>query len=185
VRVYFLAVCLLLLCSSAFAQYRCVENGKTVLTDRPCAGGMPPGEQSNQAKAPTIHGDAANSAYSLPSGTWRGQVQYQATTKGETVPAAMAVVPMTIEIDPQGKIKGSSPENGCKLNGIAAPGIGLQSLTLDITLSECLYPGFNRRFSGLIAVNQAQKYALLSLNGSHMVLMGNMSIFEIKGTMRR
>lgn len=184
-RDHLLAVCLLLLCSNAFAQYRCVENGNTILTDRPCAAVIPSSEPQYQLKAPTVHGDAANSAYSLPSGTWRGQVQYQATTKGGIVPAAMAVVPMTIEIDPQGKIKGSSPENGCKLNGIAAPGISPQSLSLDVTFSECRYVGFNRRFSGVIAVNQAQKYALLSLNGSHIVVMGNMSIFDIKGTMRR
>lgn len=184
-RYYLPAVCLLLVCSSAFAQYRCVENGKTILTDRPCSGGMSPVEQPNQAKAPTIHGDAANSAYSLPSGTWQGQVQYQATSRGETVPSAMAVVPMTIDIDAQGKIKGSSPENGCKLSGIAAPGFSAQSLNLDVTLSECRYVGFNQRFSGVITVNQAQKYALFSLIGSHVVIMGNMSIFDIKGTMRR
>ena len=35
-------------------------------------------------------------------------------------PEAMAVVTMTMDIDPQGRISGSSPENGCRFRGIAA-----------------------------------------------------------------
>ena len=166
---------LLLSCSSAIAQYRCVENGKTILTDRPCAGLSPAQMQPNQIGQPTIHGDAANSAYGSPSGTWRGQVQYQGTNAGGVVQEAMAVVPMTIDIDPQGRVVGSSPENACTLKGIAAPGIMPVSVSLDVTFSNCQYKGLNRRFSGNLFVNQAQKYAQFSLSGSNVVPMGTMA----------
>lgn len=88
------AACLCLLCSSAYAQYRRVENDKAIFTDRPCSG-VPAAEQPRQGNSPKILAEATNSAYSFPSGTCRGQLQYQATTKGDTVPATMAVVPMT------------------------------------------------------------------------------------------
>nr|WP_264178093.1 restriction endonuclease [Dechloromonas denitrificans] len=120
-----------------------------------------------------------------PSGTWRGQVQYQGTGAGGVVQEAMAVVPMTIDIDPQGKVKGSSPENGCSLKGIAAPGIMPVSVNLDVTFTGCHYKGLNRRFSGTLFVIQAQKYAQLSLNGSHVVVLGGATFFDVKGTMRR
>lgn len=176
---------LLLLSSSALAQYRCVENGKTVFTDRPCPSDSPSPAQSNQGSQPKIIGDAANSAYGTPSGTWRGQVQYQGTASGGVVHEAMAVVPMTIDIDPQGKVKGSSPENGCNLKGIAAPGILPVSVSLDVTFTGCHYKGLNRRFSGSLYVNQAQKHARLSLNGSHVVVLGGVTFFDVKGTLRR
>ena len=97
----------------------------------------------------------------------------------------MAVVPMVIDIDPRGQVKGSSPENGCVLKGIAAPGFAPTVLNLDITLAGCQYKGLNRRFSGSIFVNQAQKFAQFSLSGSHVVPMGTMTLFDIKGTLRR
>lgn len=183
IKYYVLA--LLLISSSSFAQYRCVENGKTTFTDRPCPSDTPPTTQINQSTQPKIIGDVANSAYSSPSGTWRGQVQYQGTSSGGVVQEAMAVVPMTLDIDPQGKVKGSSPENGCSLKGIAAPGIMPASVSLDVTFTDCRYKGLNRRFSGTLFVNQAQKYAQLSLNGSHVVVLGSATFFDVKGTMRR
>jgi len=186
-RIFYCAVGLALFCPAAFAQYRCVENGRTTLTDRPCSGDKPVTSQPqpNQIGEKTVHGDAANSAYGSPSGTWRGHVQYQGTSSGSVVQEAMAVVPMVIDIDPRGQIKGSTSENGCVLKGIAAPGFTPTVLNLDVTLTGCQYKGLNRRFSGHIVVNQAQKYAQFSLSGSHVVPMGKMTMFDIKGTLRR
>ena len=186
-RISYCALGVALCCSSAFAQYRCVENGRTILTDRPCAGDKPVSSQPqpNQLGEKTVHGDAANSAYGSPSGTWRGQVQYQGTSSGGVVQEAMAVVPMVIDIDPRGQIKGSTPENGCVLKGIAAPGFTPTMLNLDVTLTGCQYKGLNRRFSGSIVVNPAQKYAQFALSGSYVVPMGAVTLFDIKGTLRR
>ena len=186
-RVRYCALGFALFCSTVLAQYRCVENGRTILTDRPCAGDKPATSQPqpNQIGEPTVHGDAANSAYGSPSGSWRGQVQYQGTSSGGVVQEAMTVVPMVIDIDPRGQVKGSSPENGCVLKGIAAPGFAPTLLNLDITLTGCQYKGLNRRFSGSILVNQAQKYAQFSLSGSNVAPMGKLTLFDIKGTLRR
>jgi hypothetical protein len=118
--------------STAFAQFRCVENGKTLYTDKPCPEqslGMP----ATGSKSKVI-GDTGNSAYSTPYGEWRGQIQYQTTYQGKPVAEAHAVVQTTISIDLQGKVRGASPDNGCKMKGIASPGISRALLNLDHAL---------------------------------------------------
>lgn len=63
------------------AQYRCVENGKTLFTDKPCASSE--ASAPHRGYSPKVIGDSGNSAYSSGYGDWRGQVQYQATFKGQ------------------------------------------------------------------------------------------------------
>ncbi|WP_291984547.1 hypothetical protein [Candidatus Accumulibacter sp. ACC007] len=171
--------------TTAHAQYRCVENGRTLLTDRPCTAEEGQSDQKPQDKPNNVFGDAANSAYTTTTGSWRGQTQYQATVSGAVSPEAHAVVPMTIEIDPQGKVMGSSPENGCKLKGIATPGMLATTATLDVTFSGCTYTGFNRRMSGRLAIYAAKKYAQLSLAAYSMGVGKIAAKFDIRATMRR
>jgi hypothetical protein len=180
----FLALGLLITATNSLAQYRCTENGKTIFTDKPCAITAEaiqtlPGQQPKK-----FIGDSANSAYASPTGAWRGQVQYQATL-GTTVDSeAHAVIPITIEIDPQGKVTGFSPENNCKIKGIAAPGMMPNIVKLDVTLSDCRYAGFNRRMTGNLSVYQAEKHAQFSLAGYEMHKRPA-GTYEIKGTLRR
>ena len=56
--------------------------------------------------------------YVSPYGEWRGQTQYQAIINTTSDPAAHLVTNLTISIDPQGKVYGTSSENGCKMLGI-------------------------------------------------------------------
>lgn len=167
----------------SWAQYRCIENGKTVITDRPCASEtatLPP-----SGNAQKIIGDSTNSAYSTGYGDWRGQVQYLASQNGRPVPEAHAVVQTTLSIDKQGKIAGSSTENGCKMKGIAAPGLMPTILNLDITLSGCKYNDLNRRLSGTLALYPSQKQAQFWLYGMPVDLLKPGRSFDVRGTMRR
>ncbi len=178
-------ITLAFLATTAHAQYRCVEDGRTLLTDRPCALDQEQGNRQPQGKPKNIFGDVANSAYATPTGSWRGQTQYQATVSGVVSPEAHAVVPMTIEIDPQGKVTGSSPDNGCKLKGLATPGAMATISTLDVTFSGCTYTGFNRRMSGMLAIYTAKKHAQLSLAGFSMGVGKIAASYDIRATMRR
>lgn len=181
-------ICLLgLLAASttAMAQYRCIENGKTVITDRPCPTQTPVAEQPPRGSAPKVIGDADNSAYGTPFGTWRGEIQYQAREAGVVNQGAMAVVALTIDIYPHGRVMGSSPDNGCRLRGIASPGAIPTSIALDVTLAGCNFQGYNRRLFGTLSVNSTQKYAQFSLNGSHVTPLASISFFDVKGTLRR
>lgn len=182
-RICFLA--LLAASTTAMAQYRCLENGKTIFTDRPCTTDTPSGEQPPRGNTPKIVGDAGNSAYSSPFGTWRGQIQYQVNGSGGINQEAMAVVAMTMDIDTKGRVMGSSPENGCRFRGIASPGNIPTSIALDITFAGCNFNGYNRRLFGTLSVNPTQKYAQFSLNGSHLSPLASMNFFDIKGTLRR
>lgn len=171
--------------TSAMAQYRCVDNGKTVFADQPCPTDVRPAEQPPRGNAPKVVGDAGNSAYSSPFGTWRGQIQYQTNGASGINQDAMAVVAMTMDIDPQGRVSGSSPENGCRFRGIASPGVIPTSISLDVTFARCNFSGYNRRLFGTLFVNSTQKYAKFSLNGIHVTPLAATSFFDIKGTLRR
>ena len=175
--------------------YRCVVNGKTVYTDKPCdAPTLPGAEGASASTSSNASGQAGKPAksidldYSTPYGIWRGQAQYQATVKGQAVREAHVVVPLVIEVEKQGKVRGASPENGCKLLGVAAPYYAPNVLTLDVTLSECRYPALNRRYSGTLALYQSSNSVQLSLQSYNLGLAAvakGAAHFDIKATMRR
>lgn len=169
---------------SASAQYRCIENGKTLYSDRPCTDAPRGPDFARPGSGPKVIGDIANSAYGTPFGTWRGQVQFQATGNKGPIAEALAVVPMTLDIEARGKVVGSSPENGCKAKGIASPGIDATMLNLDITLFECAYTGLNRRYFGSLIVSAQNKNARLYLSGTYRVFV-NSTHTDIHGMLRR
>lgn len=170
-----------LIALSAQAQYRCAENGRTIFTDIPCSGSV---KAQPSVENPGM--STGDGAYNTTSGAWRGQAQFLATAGGRGVPDAHAVVPMVIDIDPQGKVRGSSPENACKIMGIASPGMMATLANLDLTFSGCRYPGFNRRMFGTLALSPANKFAQLYLSGNTGPFSGPaIAFYEIKGTMRR
>lgn len=173
----------LLLSPIAMAQYRCVENGKTLFTDKPCISEAtsPP----LKGNSPKVIGDSANSAYSTRYGDWRGQIQYQASVYGQPISEAHAIAQATLSIDPQGKIFGSSPENGCKLKGISSPGVTPTVLNLDITLSGCNFQKLNRRMFGMLALYPAEKQAQFSIRAQPVDLLNPGWSYDIRGTMRR
>lgn len=180
-----LLLCALILgaTSPVFAQYRCVENGKTLYTDKPC------GEQAavpaTSGGTSKVIGDAANSGYSTPYGEWRGQVQYQASYQSKPVAEAHAVVATTISIDPQGKVVGASPDNGCKIKGVASPGMASTLLNLDVTLTGCHYAKLNRRLFGTLVLYPAEKHSQFWVYAHPVDLLNPGWSFDIKGTVRR
>jgi hypothetical protein len=128
--------------------------------------------------------DAAADGYASPYGEWRGQTQYQAMVKGESNPAAHAVINLTLSIEPGGKITGGSSDNGCRMLGIGAPGLAPHIVTLDVTLTGCTYAGFNRTYKGFLSVHTEKKHAILSLQALS-VTPGKSGTFTIQSTMRR
>jgi hypothetical protein len=175
--------------------YRCVVKGKTTYTDKPCdAPPLPVVEGSTASTSSNAAGQANKSTesieldYSTPYGTWRGQAQYQVAVKGQPVPEAHAVVPLVIDVEKQGRVRGISPANGCKMLGVAAPYVVPNMLTLDVTLSECRYTGLNQRYSGKLILNQANnsvQLTLQSMNSMVAVLMQGPANNDIKATMKR
>ncbi len=72
--------------------YRCIRDGQTVLTDRPCDGSASPSSSSGVGEkivvaAPTVVGE------------WRGQTQYQGAENGQLIGEAHTVVPENLADD--------------------------------------------------------------------------------------
>jgi len=122
--------------------------------------------------------------YTSPYGEWRGQAQYQAFIKSVSDPAAHTVTDLTIDIDPRGKVAGASPENGCRLLGIAAPGAVPAIVALNVTLTGCRYAGLNRTYKGQLSLYAKQGHASLSLQALDISARRG-GTFNITSTMRR
>lgn len=122
--------------------------------------------------------------YSSPYGEWRGQTQYQAFIRTTSDPAAHVVTNLIINVDPQGKVIGTSTENGCRMLGLAAPGVTPTIVTLNVTLTGCIYSGYNRTYIGSFSVFSKEAYARFSLQAID-VLSGKAGTYNITATMRR
>jgi hypothetical protein len=99
-------------------------------------------------------------------------------------PAGHAVTNLTIDISPQGKVVGMSTENGCRLLGLAAPGITPTIVKLNVTLTGCAYPGYNRSYKGHLSAFSKEHYAKFSLQAID-VSSGKAGTYNIMATMRR
>lgn len=172
--------------TSAQTLYRCQEKGRTILSNTPCPEAPPSAVLKAPAQQPEVARGIANveaGDYKTPFGAWRGQVQYQATTRGQLVAEAHAVVPLVLRIETSGKVTGISTDNGCKLLGIATPApYAPLLLQLDVTLSTCNFRDYNRRFTGNISIDERSRVANLSLNAYS---VGVANAYNVKATMRR
>lgn len=122
--------------------------------------------------------------YSSPYGEWRGQTQYQAFIKTTSEPAGHIVTNLTINIDPKGKVVGTSTENGCRMLGLAEPGIAPTIVTLNVTLTGCTFAAYNRPYTGSLSVFSKEQHAKFSLQAID-VSAGKAGTYNITATMRR
>lgn len=122
--------------------------------------------------------------YSSPYGEWHGQTQYQAFIRTTSDPLGHVVTNLTINIDPQGKFVGASTENGCRMLGLAGPGVTPTILTLKVTLTGCAYSGYNRAYTGSFSVFSKEGYAKFSLQAID-ISSGRAGTYNITATMRR
>jgi hypothetical protein len=164
--------------TAATTVYRCTKNGQTILTDRPCDGpadSLNPNAPSSQSTT-TI----ASSSTPSPTGTWRGQAQYQGRANGQVMEQAHSVVPLILEFTADGKISGSSVDNGCKVLGVWSQGTPAQIIWLDLTLSACRFAALDRRYTGSFMLAKPDSSGQLNVLATEFV-----RTFDVKGTLRR
>jgi Domain of unknown function (DUF4124) len=166
--------------------YRCVKDGQTVLTDKPCEEIVQaPIPVATVAPASAVVGKQVSESASIV-GEWRGQTQFQATEKGQLIEEAHSVVPVVLTFTADGKVSGNSPENGCTLLGLWSPGGTPRIFLLDVTLSGCRYAGFNRRYSGNLIATFAENSAQFSLQAYTVPIPGiPIRRFDVGATLRR
>lgn len=171
--------------AAAQTIYRCERDGKITFTDYPCAQPMiqESGPGASKPDSPVAQA-IVGGGYEKPYGPWRGQAQYQVTNTRLNPASTHFVVPLIIQVADDGKVEGASPENGCRMLGIASPGLTPKILNLDVTVSGCTAKDLNQRYRGSLVLNTSDRSARLALNAQRIGL-GVALIADIKGTMRR
>jgi len=119
-----------------------------------------------------------------PYGHWSGQTQYQAMIGTASDPSAHVVVDLDLNIDHRGKVTGASPENGCRLLGVAAPGLATHIVTLDVTLTGCIYARFNRVYKGQLSVLGKDGHGSLGLTAID-ITPPRSATFTLSATLQR
>jgi hypothetical protein len=158
--------------------YRCIKDGQTVLTDKPC-----------DASAAASSSEPAGSQTSAPEsivGQWRGQTQFQGAEEGRELQEVHSVVPLVLTFSADGKVSGVSADNECQLLGLWSPAVTPRLFTLDVTLSDCRYAGLNRRYSGTVTLGHTDGSALLGLQADTMPVPGlPRRRYDVGATLRR
>ena len=131
------------------------------------------------------HPATAASDYTNLYGDWRGQAQFHARVGSEDDPKAHSVSDLSISIDPEGKLVGSSAGTGCRALGVAAPGGPKTVMNLDVTFSGCTYTGYNRRFSGNLFLYPKDSYASLRLRSFFSGDGGKSASYDVRATLKR
>jgi hypothetical protein len=91
--------------------YRCIKDGQTVLTDKPC-------EDTGAASPTGAAGVAPSPVSESVVGEWHGQTQFQGVEKGQELHEAHSVVLLGLTFSADGKVSGKSADNGCELLGV-------------------------------------------------------------------
>ncbi len=95
-----------------------------------------------------------------PFGSWHGAAQFEFAANGEPVPDAHRLLELVLEIKADGVVQGAVDEVGCRVAGLAKVA-ELAVVDLDVSLSGCLDPRFNARFTGrLQASGKEAKFQL-------------------------
>jgi hypothetical protein len=162
--------------------YKCVKDGQITLTDKPCPSDNGNADSSTAQSTTTI---VPSSKDASPVGKWSGQIQYQEASNGQTVQAAHSVALLTAEFTTDGKVMGSSPENGCQLLGVWSAG-GQTLNWIDVTLSNCSYVGMNRRYHGSFILARPDSSGNLQVQSMGPPFSKDAAkVFDVKGTLHR
>jgi len=165
--------------------FKCTKDGKTVYTDRACdSTGAPAADPA--VTGPGAAGGTTISAAPTVIGDWRGQTQFQAGVNGVRVAEAHSVAPLVLTFSADGKVTGSSPDNGCQVLGVWSPGVTPRLFNLDVSLNSCQYGKFNQRYSGTLIATFPERMAQLSLIANVVPILGQpFWRFDVGGTLRR
>jgi hypothetical protein len=118
-------------------------------------------------------------------GAWSGQTQFQGAENAQVMDAAHSVVPLVLTFSADGKVSGSSADNGCSLLGLWAPGVTPRLFNLDITLKSCRFAGLNRRYAGTVTATFADNSALFSLAAYALPIPGQpIRRYDVGATLR-
>jgi Domain of unknown function (DUF4124) len=164
-----------LISANADQVFQCRDaSGKVTYSNTPC-----------NLKSTQTPSEDGTSDYGSIYGEWRGQTQFKETVSGGSDRLSHLITPLTLRIEPGGKVTGASQDSGCRILGLARPGPVATEPSLDLTVSSCKDRVFNRRYTGSLALYTRQKYATLQLISLPPPLFGKPATYDISATLKR
>lgn len=118
-------------------------------------------------------------------GTWVGKMQYKASIASKVDQASYAVVDFTFFIDENGGVRGSSPENGCQIAGLASlDHYRQEKIHLDLNVSQCAHKILNTSVKGGFVIDRKTGFAAMEA-GIIRPIVGGLHVIEMKANLRR
>lgn len=171
--------------AKAQAIYRCEQGDKVTYTDAPCEKPLIQQVGGATATSPPRKQTVVGGGYTNPYGPWSGQAQFQIMNANVLKSEGNHFIAfLDIMIGEDGKVTGASAENGCRMLGLASPGITPTMLNLDVAISNCPAQLFNRRYHGTLIMSAKNRTAQLNVRALQ-IGIGQAVTADIKATLAR
>lgn len=152
--------------------FKCIHAGQVILADHPCEAASPD------------EASATAASVASPIASWTGDVELRGNLNGREL--ARSVAAFKFEALAEGKIRGASAANGCKVIGSWSHTGKAREIAIEVVLSGCHTVDFNRSYSGLLLLSGSGSSADLALTTSAAPEAGrNAAAYSISGSLHR
>lgn len=117
--------------------------------------------------------------YTRYQGAWNGPFLFYFAQQDTGAMGAPAVYPGTLQIEPNGAVRGSVPDAACLMAGSSADYVSPVNASIDLDVSGCRDVRFNGRYSGKLINNPILKYASIRLSSTRSLEAGTAQISAI------
>jgi len=117
--------------------------------------------------------------YTRYRGAWQGQFLFYVTQQDNGAQGPPSVHAGTMQIDPDGTVRGQVPGAACSIAGSGIDYVSPANASLELTLSGCKDTRFNGHFTGKLINNPILKYASLRLSSMRSLDAGTAQVSAI------
>jgi hypothetical protein len=129
--------------------------------------------------AASLAANAQAQDYTRYQGAWQGPFLFSVVQPDIGAQGAPEVHPGSLQIDPDGTVRGNVPETACRMSGSSTDFVSRANATLELTLSGCRDARFNGHFSGRLINNPILKYASLRMSSMRSLDTGTAQLSAI------
>ncbi|MBT2324475.1 hypothetical protein J7E62_19195 [Variovorax paradoxus] len=120
--------------------------------------------------------------YTSYLGAWQGPFLFYVVQQDTGAQGPPVVHAGTLQIDPDGTVRGQVPGAGCTMAGSGVDFVSPTNASLELTMSGCEDTRFNGHFSGKLINNPVLRYASLRLSSMRSLDSG---MAQVSAIMRR
>ena len=127
----------------------------------------------------SIAGAAQAQEYTRYPGAWSGSFLLYVAQQDTGAIGPPAIYPGTLQIEPDGAVRGSVPDAACIMAGAATDYLTPVNASIELDMSGCRDVRFNGHYSGKLLNNPILKYASLRLSSIRSLDAGTAQISAI------